>query len=673
MSDSNDSVPENTQATGETGTNAAAPERRADSATQASATDGPAREAALHDAFMLGWAIVELKSRLETALIKTSGSGLRLASVWRASFNRIAALQLRAFPECSTAQTLYEPPGKTDLPYLYAPEPDYANVGIVGTDKEGPILKDFGLYEVTRRAINCLTLLYVKEDESLIPDVIRKNQNHLVAAILEAGENTGAGGGDTQAAEDPAAPHDEAAQTPEMKMEQAKKVLTERTGKFLDAWDGYLRENYYTGGSVPNDDLELVAYEAGHSMSSLSWGIGTATASLEQQADEAPEKEEKLSDELVKKWQSIFQNKDVVRLQHQITALSSALDDAFYLRPGQKRPADDALLVAPNPDLPSQAIQAVKHSLDYWQNTVKWLAKSGNLQTRRPDAPPWSKTMRMALNEQANIWQTLMTGQQSLRAYNMESLTHSIMKDITSQIQKGLRSGFGENVQAAEKVMADLADEAKHAIVAAKNTALSGLQEIFGSSRKYLWVGVGVIVVVAVLLLSIAVINGGNSTLSSASGGVGLSSVITAILGYVGLGQLQKVKTSQQAAVAAKHENAEAKVDNQSAQAAGAGAGAGNLLSRLEGAAEQTGTMIMRALKQGYEQARIELDGLNRSVAVAYPLVEFFGLTFKLESDVSFLTEIIWSPMERDEEITRVTRAAFGPLAVFITTDDSSD
>ena len=153
----------------------------------------------LHGAFMLGWKIVELKCRIQIALIELDDSGLHLASVWRACFNRIAGLQNKAFPRGATAQTLYEPPSKENLPYLYPPEPDYASVGISGTDTSGATLLDnFQLYEVTRRAINCLTLLFVKEDESLIPDVVKRNQNHLVAEILKAMQNPGGGGGVVQ-------------------------------------------------------------------------------------------------------------------------------------------------------------------------------------------------------------------------------------------------------------------------------------------------------------------------------------------------------------------------------------------------------------------------------------------------------------------------------------------
>jgi hypothetical protein len=748
MSDQNvedQSKPANNQTTETNTSDDAGPKNNGAAPPLPAQTDSDARpastSAAVYDAFMLGWGIVELKSRMQAARYKPEHSGLRLASVWRASFNRIAALQVKVFKTNSTVNTLYAPPGPDKLGYLYPPEKDYSNVDtespplcsnypekgiVVPTDADGkpkPILSDFKLYDVTRRAINCLSLLYVDpEKDSLIPDMIQKDQKYLIKKILEDAGKT---------ASDPPSEQD---------LKDAKNKLTEWAVKFLDAWDGYLRENYYIGGSIPNNDLEMVAYEAGHSMSSLSWSIGVKTAQAEaaarktkdaQQAEAAPQQAqaadqqaqadaqqanaaaqqpgtetqppaagtqqpaadaqqsqsapESLSPEFMKAWQTVFRDEDVVRLQHQIAALSSALDDDYYKTTGQKRPTDGTVLAAPNPDLPSQAIQAVKRSLDYWQNTVKWMAQPATPEQPASDGKPavaakpanmdylreflrpdgWNKHMRLALNEQADIWQTLMTGQQSLRAYNLESVTHDIMQDINGKIQEGLQTSFSATVQEAEKLAKDVAQEAKEAIKSAKDSAVSGLEELFGLSRRRIfWLIGGVIVVFAVLLLSLFLVSygDGKTTLAHMSGGAGISGLISAVLGYLGLGRLQAAKDEKQKDVAAQHDMANEKVNEQ----AQASAGQMSLLTRIEGAAEQTGAMILQALTNGYEQARIELDGLGRSVAVAYPLLEFFGSAFELKEDVTFLTSIIWSKVERDEEITRVTRAAFGPLAVFI-------
>src|SRR4051812_14848047 len=133
----------------------------------------------VHDAFYLGSQIVELRSRIQIGRADITDFSLQTASVWRSIFNRITVLQIKAFPLSSTANTLYEPPDKNGLPYLYPPSPDYGDIGIAGSDSSGSkILEEFKLFEVTRRAINCLTLLYLKEKESLVPRVIKENKAH---------------------------------------------------------------------------------------------------------------------------------------------------------------------------------------------------------------------------------------------------------------------------------------------------------------------------------------------------------------------------------------------------------------------------------------------------------------------------------------------------------------
>jgi hypothetical protein len=357
----------------------------------------------------------------------------------------------------------------------------------------------------------------------------------------------------------------------------------------------------------------------------------------------------------------------VNRLQHQISALSSELDDAYYMQhPELKRTADNAVLVLPNPDLPSQSIQAVKNSLDYWQRTVAWIPDNlEGLRDKDGTHPaPWSNKLRLALAEQSNIWLTLLTGQQSLRAYNMESVSHEIMRGVTANIQASVRTDFYGSVRQAEQTMKEVAQEVKVAIDTAQKIAVNGLEELFGSFKRVL---VPVLVIIAVIFIGLLVYAWANNHL--ASGGAGVIGVISTILGYFGLGNLKSVKTAQQTAIQAENDAAKTKVDNQTAAAGAAeatGAGGSSILTSIQGAAQQTGTIILQALERGYEPARIELDSLSRSVAVAYPLVEFFGINFTVESDVSVLTNILWSKGERDAEIERVTRAAFGPLSVFI-------
>ena len=279
--------------------------------------------------------------------------------------------------------------------------------------------------------------------------------------------------------------------------------------------------------------------------------------------------------------------------------------------------------------------------------------------------------MRLALTEQANIWQTLMTGQQSLRAYSMESVTLKIMQDVTDEIHKSVRTDFSASVQQAEQVMKEVAQEVKSAIDVAGQTAMQGLEKMFQSCVRSFWPILVAIIAVCIGLLVLALaVPAIEDGAAAGSESVGFTAVLSAILGYFGLGKLRGMKAAQQAAIQNGGDAAKTKVDSQTTAGvtgvAGANVGGGNLLTRIEGAAQETGAMVLKAFERGYEQIRIELDGMNRSVAIAYPLIEFFGLTFQWRNEAVFLTNIIWSGAEREAEIKRIMRAAFGPLALFI-------
>src|SRR5207245_10533040 len=65
-------------------------------------------------------------------------------------------------------------------------------------------------------------------------------------------------------------------------------------------------------------------------------------------------------------------------LQYAVAALTTALDEAYYrVHTNIKPPSAGDALVTLNPDLPSQAISAVKRSLDYWQRTVVRMCSPG--------------------------------------------------------------------------------------------------------------------------------------------------------------------------------------------------------------------------------------------------------------------------------------------------------
>ena len=612
----------------------------------------------LQNAFRLGWMIVELKARIEIAELKSrSGaqltgpreSSIHLSSVWRSGFSHLATLLESAFPVASTAETLYDPPGKEQLPYLYPPEPDYANVGIVGQRDGKPRLPQFRLFEVTRRAINCLTMLYVNEQEALIPEIVHKVQARLVAEILEAAKHPESGGGDEAQAADSASAADA--------LQRARQVLTQRIAQFLDAWDGYTRENYFNGGVIQNNDLELIAYEAGHSISSMSWAISVQTARA-RAATADPQARIK---GMISAWRDAFRPQAVTRLQHQITALSTALDDAYYKqRPSEQRPSATDGVVAVNPDLPSHAIQCVKQSLDYWQRAVEWLCKNkwGESATASPatassaTAAEWTESMRLALVEQAKVWQTLLTGQQTLRAFTIESVTRKIFEDVSAEIQRAVRKDLKGTVQQAQRAAMDAISEAGH-------MAARGLDRLFSSTKQWL-----LLAVAALMVMSVGVILLDHDIRNSIVGSLGSAGSLLA--GWVGFRKLKQTKESQEQQVQTKQEEAKTQVAAQGSPTERGGSEGQGLLSRIENAAEGAAAEVLNAFARGYKQVRVELDVLGQNIAVTYPLLEVFIWRFQEQGDVEFINNVLWTHKDRDAEIRRITTAALGPYAALV-------
>ena len=242
---------------------------------------------AVHNAFQLGWSIIELKSRIQIAALSTSITGSPragsttgstnssqgqasqllqnvistvsaaktklllpesqqnltelpdnawLTSLWRATFNRIVESHKSCFPASNTTGTLYNLPPHSNtlsyaalvanpqaydastmyLPYLYLypdNELDYADVGI--QHQQHDKLTEYTLYDVTRRAINCLTLLYIDPNESLISNTVSDFQRQLVqnvtnflklAATINNTTQSGQSQGDPTALNQPTTP-----------------------------------------------------------------------------------------------------------------------------------------------------------------------------------------------------------------------------------------------------------------------------------------------------------------------------------------------------------------------------------------------------------------------------------------------------------------------------------
>ena len=98
--------------------------------------------------------------------------------------------------------------------------------------------------------------------------------------------------------------------------------------RYLENWDSFARETLYVSGSgiAQSNEMQLVAYEAGRAMSSLSWGITTTTVPLEDAASPIEDSETLLKGA----WLNVFDEPTISSIQHQISALSTAMDGAYY-------------------------------------------------------------------------------------------------------------------------------------------------------------------------------------------------------------------------------------------------------------------------------------------------------------------------------------------------------
>jgi len=110
-------------------------------------------------------------------------------------------------------------------------------------------------------------------------------------------------------------------------------------------------------------------------MSSLSWAISTATVQLE----DAISQSEEIETLLRRAWLNVFDEPTIASLQHQISALSTAMDGAYYrVHTDVPHPNVNNAQATQNLDLPSQSIQAITYSLEYWKRAVKKICGEDN-------------------------------------------------------------------------------------------------------------------------------------------------------------------------------------------------------------------------------------------------------------------------------------------------------
>ncbi len=587
--------------------------------------------------------------RLPTDLV----DNIWLTSVWHALFQNIVAAHKSCLSGGDTGNTLYDPPDESAITYLYPkPTPDYTRFGITSNTQ---LPDSFRLYDVMRRALNCLTLLLTDPNDSLIPDNIRALQDPLLKSITNNDNVSSRNSSDKNA---------------------GIRILSGLNVTFLMQWDSYVRENLYASSNVGNNEIMLTAYEAGRSLASLSWSLSAVAVPLENAVQAAGQDQERLKDlaqKLSKAWLNAFDAHDIAYVQYQISALSTALDDAYYrVNTNIQRPDPKATLVQPNPALPSQSIHAITNSLDYWQRTVELMCNPSTIATQPPAVPPlnWerSRKLRGKLVEQAEAWQSLLLCQQTLQDFTSEKVTQRILQDCIADFEDAARAAEDE-VKAAINKQAQSWLETHRPIVI---TAI-----ILGILLLVLLVAAGVI------LYQTGQLQGLATALTLVGGGIlGLFSAA--------IGRLNTLFSPAPAST------------GQAGQTAGTPGtpDTSSLTQRLEGLGlfGLAGSALASSFRDAYAQITIDFAGLNHSAAITFPLIEFFvehsieniGATPTstpaasstsgvaqatdnlIRDGYDFLTKVIWTQQDRAEEIQRIARAAFGPLGLFLGAQVSS-
>jgi hypothetical protein len=621
--------------------------------------------------------LVQQYSATSTKALSTKGQSLStelrdniwLTSTMRENFRRIVTLHLQRFPDSDTTDTIYDinPPFPSDTPdyedtdfpylYLYPGKFDYANVGVSclwkpGTpenDRITPFVKRFKLCEVTRRAVNCLTLLLSSPDEALDPAMIACFQKKLVPRVMGSPSLTTAFADEQidddqsvlvePACEDLPAPSD--SQTKE-----SIKILSSLVIRLLDGWDSFLRESFYVNIDSANNEIELIAYQAGRSLAALTWGVSVALVPLETSiqltADQQGNSDilAKLTKKVRDTWVNVFNERDINSLQMQISALSKALD---------RLSTNSTITNSTNTNLftPGQAVQAVNASLEYWQRAVTQMClPASDSKTVKPLLTPnaaaahsaqppqssqshqpqtdvaepllplhWgssSKALRLALVKQSEAWRTLLLGQRDLHSFTTGKVTQTILNDFMQELEHASSVEF---------------------------------QRVRKRGLNSFWIVI-IVAVFVLLLVLLALFIPQIRELNSGQ----ITNPLTLIVLLWG----------------------------------GAAAFVSSVMGRLGDALSRfgpAGTSVAQAFEQGYERVQLEFDYLNHNIAVTYPLIEYFALAdftvlveqpnggtaeTAIKDGYTFLAYVCWTDDDRKNEIKEVARAAFGPIGAFV-------
>jgi hypothetical protein len=231
--------------------------------------------------------------------------------------------------------------------------------------------------------------------------------------------------------------------------------------------------------------------------------------------------------------------------------------------------------------------------------------------------------LRQALITQAGIWQTLMLGQQTMRSFTAESVTKKILNNFMSEFETYVKQELDKPIQKEVQKL---------------GTPLI----VFG-------------------VLALVIVGGGIALLWATGEIQSLAAVIALFVGS--LLTLVSGALTRAGSLLAPPGNQSATSSTPSNSA--------DLEQRLGSLFGQAGEAIVTVFQDAYKQILIEFDYLNHNVAISYPLLEFFvtnspDISQDVKDGYYFLTNIVWTSKERQAELERVVRAAFGPLGALI-------
>jgi hypothetical protein len=311
----------------------------------------------------------------------------------------------------------------------------------------------------------------------------------------------------------------------------------------------------------------------------------------------------------------------------------------------------------------------VKQSLMFWQRTVDKECQLSEQWGRGDNGRQRSEDLRQALIKQGNIWQTLITGQQSLGAFTVETVTRKIMSDVSKRLSELARTDLPKTLEGVRattrQIVAQVADQTKDAIDEVRQTAVRQWDAVHKLLGPAFWVIVAVIALLGVVAVGALALKA--TDVSASALGSLMAAGVTALSGWFGLQsakdnaktQIDKTSAEQKTKV----ESASEKTQSQLMATVGS-MGAG-LLTRVEGATQEAASEVLAAFERAYGQVREELKDLGHSVAISYPLLEYYGANAR-GGDEKFVTEVVWSAEDRQQQVERIARAALGPLAMLV-------